>query len=58
MLNNYLSRYYSDKVTIEEKAYKILCLEIVNSSYSEKIGQELMEVIYEFRTTSDQNKLL
>ena len=46
MLNNYLSRYYFDKTTIEDKAYKILCLEIVNSSYSEKIGQELMQVIY------------
>ena len=42
VLNNYLSSYSSDKVTIEEKAYKILCQTIMDSSISGKIGEELI----------------
>lgn len=38
VLNNYLSGIFqNDKTTIEEKAYRILCKEIINSQIAEKI---------------------
>ena len=58
VLNNHLSGHSSDKITIEEKAYRILCHEIVSSSVSEKLGQELMEVIQDFRETNEHSKLV
>jgi hypothetical protein len=51
VLNNYMSNYSSDKVTIEEKAYKILCLEVVNSQIAEQVGQELNNIVEQFRNT-------
>lgn len=56
ILNNYLSPYAkNDKTTVEEKAYKILCQEIVSSAFADQVGEEMMAIIDLFRTTKDQN---
>jgi len=43
---------------MEEKAYNILCKEIINSQLSDKINKELMNLIHHYRTQIDQSKLL
>lgn len=59
ILNNYLSPYAkNDKTTVEEKAYKILCQEIVSSAFADQVGEEMMAIIDLFRTTKDQNQML
>jgi hypothetical protein len=56
LLNNYLAVYsQNDSQTIEEKAYKILCKEIINSHLAEKISNELLNITHRFRTTHDPN---
>jgi hypothetical protein len=56
LLNNYLAVYsQNDPQTIEEKAYKILCKEIINSHLAEKISNELLNITHRFRTTHDPN---
>jgi len=53
-----MSSYSPDKVTIEEKAYKILCQEIVNSPIAEQVGQELNSIVEQFRNTQEHSQIL
>lgn len=59
LLNNYLAIYsQNDSQTVEEKAYKILCKEIINSPLAEKIANELLTIAYRYRTTKDHNEII
>ena len=57
VLNNYLAPHSPEAVTIEQKAYRILCHELANSPIAEKVSKELMALVQQFRTTKDHSEL-